>query len=218
MKNFILPVLAAMLLCSCGSIRLAMDTRTAEGDRILLTSGSHLFGDVDIALGAKIKSDRDTVLAVLVTYGGRSDHGVFETGDKMMIRLSDQSVISLSNIYDREYEKNTETYTTEDRVSRFGYAYTYSPFTGDVYITPYEASAFVPRVHTATTTNSYALYLITKQELLDIIVKGAVKLRVETENDELDMTLGTERVAEIMSGQYACLKDGFVNEHQRREF
>lgn len=218
MKRSLVLVLLAVLMSSCGVVSLTMNSTSPEGDRTLLTSDSHLFGNVNVALGAKIKGQKDTVLAVLVTYDGRSNHGVFETGDKMMIRLKDDSVITLLNIYDREFEKNTETYTTEERVSRFGYAYTYDPLTMDIYVTPYEASSFVPRTHTSTVTESYALYLITKRQLQDIIGKGVVKLRVEIEDDELDMTSGTDRVAEIFAAEYDCLKEGFKNPRMRKEF
>lgn len=218
MKKFFALFVVAATLCSCGIIRIDMDTRDKDGSRIVMTSDSRLFGDVEIALGAKVMNKKDTVLAILATYDGRSDHGVFTVGDKMSFRLSDQSVITLTNIYDRQYEKSTETYTTNDRVSSYGYAYAYDPYMMGFYVTPYEMSSFVPRVHTSTTTKSYALYLITKKQVTDIIAKGIVKFRVEIENDELDMVSGTERVTAIIAEQYACLKEGLSKQHKRKDF
>lgn len=218
MKKFYAFIIVAVTMCSCGIIHIDMDTRDADGSRIVTTSDSRLFGDVEIALGAQVKNKKDTVLAVLATYDGRSDHGVFSVGDKMVFRLSDQSVISLTNVYDKEYEKSTETFTTNDRVSSYGYAYAYDPYMMGVYVTPYEVSSFIPRVHTTTTTKSFALYLISKKDLTDIITKGIIKMRVEIENDELDLVSGTERVTAILAEQYACLKDGLRKEHKRRNF
>lgn len=218
MKKILTLTLAAALLCSCGAVRVAMDSRDKDGSRLILTSDKHIFNHIDMALGAKITEQKDTVLAVLVTYDGRSNHGVFDVDDQMKFRLSDESVISLSNIYDKEFETSTETFTTTERVAEFGYAYGYDPYTRSIYVTPYEASSFVPRVHTSTSTLSYGLYLITKTQLQDIIAKGVVKLRVEIENEELDMLTGTERIAPIFAEQYACLKESFANPHQRSDF
>lgn len=217
MKKFIAFVFAAAMLCSCGPARLVMDTHTNDGDRVMLTSDTRIFGDVEIALGARMNA-KDTVLAVLVTYDGRSDHGVFEVDDKLQFRLNDGEEITLLNVYDREYNKETDTYTTNDRETRFGYAYAYDPFYGATYVTPVEVNSFIPRTHTRTITESYGLYLVTKKQLNDIISKGLAKLRVEIENDELDMTTGTEFVSAVLADQYNCLKNGFANPHKRSKF
>lgn len=218
MKKFFILLFAAVMFASCGVVRLEMDSRQSDGSRILMTSDSRLFDDVSVALGAKVKNQKDTILAVLAVYDGRSEHGVFDCGNKMQFRLTDNSVISLSNIYENEFEKGTETYTTQDRVSEYGYAYAYDPYTMSMYVTPYEASTFIPREHTRVTTKSYALYLISKKELEDIITKGVVKLRVETENDELDMLSGTDRVAALLAEEYKCLKEGLATNRVRPEF
>lgn len=218
MKKIFALMLAAALFSSCGVVKVAMDTRDKDGSRVVLTSDKHIFNHIDVALGAKIKNQKDTVMAVLVTYDGKSNHGVFAVGSQMKFRLSDDSVITLSNIYDREYEKNTETYTTNELVTEYGYAYAYDPFDLDVYVAPYEASAFVPRVRTSTSTLSYGLFLITKKQLQDIIGKGAVKLRIETDSEELDLVSGAERISAVFAEQYACLKENFGDPHHRSSF
>lgn len=218
MKRLVILIFAAVMLSSCGVVRLAIDSQDKDGSRVVLTSDKHLFSCVDVALGARIKNQKDTVLAVLVTYDGRSNHGVFGVGNQMMFRLSDDSVISLSNIYDREYEKNTETYTSDERLTEYGYAYAYDPFTMDIYVAPYEATTFIPRVHTSTTTLSYGLYLITKKQLQDIIEKGVKKIRLEIESDELDMNSGADKISKIFDEQYTCLKNNFEDPHHRSEF
>lgn len=217
MKKFYAFVFAATLLCACGPARIVMDSRTGDGDRVILTSDSRLFGNVEIALGAKI-NQKDTVLAVLVTYDGKTDHGVFDVDDKLQFRLSDGEEISLLNVYDREYNRETDTYTTNDRVSQYGFAYAYDPFYGGTYVTPVEINSFIPRTHTRTITESYGLYLVTKKQLNDIISKGVAKMRVEIENDELDMVNGTEFVTAVLADQYNCLKKGFASPHRRSEF
>ena len=216
-KNFIAFVSAAALLCACGPAKLVMDSRTEDGERILLTSDSRIFGNVEMALGAKV-DQKDTVLAILVTYDGKSDHGVFDVNDRLLFKLSDGEVISLQNVYDREYSRENEVYTTNDRVSGLGYAYAYDPFYDVTYVSPVEVSSFIPRTHTRTVTESYALYLITRNQLNDIISKGLVKLRVEIENDELDMTGGTKSVSTVLADQYTCLRNASANPHRRSEF
>ncbi len=217
MKKFLVFVSALTLLFACAPARLVMDTHTEEGDRVILTSDTRIFGDVEIALGARI-NQKDTVLAVLITYDGKSDHGVFDVDDKLQFRLGDGEEIFLLNVYEKEYNRETETYTTNDRVSRLGYAYAYDPFYGATYVTPVEVNSFIPRTRTRTVTESYGLYLISKKQLNDIITKGLVKLRVEIENDELDMTGGLEFVVAVLADQYGCLKKGFANPHKRRSF
>lgn len=218
MKKNIFAVLAlALLSVSCGTIKIAMDSRMEDGDRVILTSDVRVFGDVSVALGAKI-SPKDTVLAVLVTYDGRTDHGVFDVDDKILFRLKDQSVITLLNVYQREFEKETETYTTNERRSSYGFAYAYDPYMMDIYVTPVEVSSFVPRVHTRTMTKSYGLYFISKPQLMEIIEKGVIKMRVEIEDDELDMPSGATDISALFAGQYACLKERFDYVHKRSEF
>lgn len=217
MKRSLILILVALTALSCGPARIIMDTRMDDGDRVILTSDKHLFNDIDVALGAKI-APKDTVLAILATYNGRSDHGVFNKDGKMLIRLTDGSVITLVNLYDKEYEKETSTNVVNDRVTGYGYSYEYDPFSGGVYVAPYEVSAFVPRVETRTTTKSYALYLITKSQLSDIIGKGAIKVRFELDTKELDMVSGTEALSAIFAEQYNCLKDWYGYDHNRSSF
>lgn len=218
MKKLSFLLLAALTLTSCNITRLAVDTKDEEGSRVLYTNDSHVFDDVDIALGAKIDTDGDTLLAVIVTYEGRGNHSVFEYNGKMMFRLTDGSVITLTNMYKNEFEKDTETYTTNDRFSTLDYAYYYDPYSDAVYVSPYEVSHFIPRTHTRLVTRSYGLYLISKHQLQDIIDKKVIKFRVETESSELDMTSGAGKVSAILAEQFKCLQESYSHEKQRSEF
>lgn len=210
---FALCIAAAV---SCSPLRIVMNSREPDGSRLVLTSDKDLFGDFDIAMGAKV-SPKDTVLAVLVTSTKRADHGIFDKDDRMMFRLSDGSEIHLNNLYHQEYEKRSETETTTRRSVDFGYVYSYDPIYDDVFVNPVEMSRLVPEVRTRITTNSYALYLITRRQLMDIVQKGVVKLRIEYEMGEDDMP-SPSSVSGLMGGIYECLKAGIESQTQRREF
>lgn len=201
---------------SCSPLRIVMNSRETDGSRLVLTSDKDLFGDFDIAMGAKV-SPKDTVLAILIKSTKRSDHGIFDKDDRMMFRLSDGSEIYLKNLYHKEYEKQSETETTTRRAVDYGYVYSYDPIYDDVFVNPVEMSRLVPEVRTRITTNSYALYLITRKQLLDIIQKGVVKLRIEYEMGEDDMP-SPNSASELLGNIYGCLKDGIESKIQRSEF
>lgn len=219
-KICILIPLLSFILASCSTpLKISMNRTTAEGDRYVVTSDQRLFhaakGNMDIAMGTKI-SGKDTVLAFVLTCDADSDHGIFDEGNKFMFRLSDGSEISLSNLYDKEYEKDEGTSVSQQYQTDYGYSYSYSPWTDDIYISPFEVTRLVPRINHYKTTKSYALYLVTPKQLTDIITKGVKKVRVEIENKDIDMT-DTENVAPLISKLYECLKGGLSKE-LRSEF
>ena len=224
MKNINVLIAAAIatvaLVCSCSPVRVAYDYRDKDGGRIVLTSDKPLYHDLSMALGAKVMNQKDTIMAILITYDGDSDHGMFDTDDQLLMRLSDQSVIALQNLYHQEFEKETTTsYTTDRVVTDLGWRYTYDPYIGGVFVTPVQLEQFIPRQTRHTTTKSYALYLITKQQLNDIIGKGVIKFRVEMENAELDMPEGGPScIAALMAEQYACVKERLSHTHVKKAF
>lgn len=208
------------LVCSCSPVKIACDYRDKDGGRIVLTSDKPLYHDLSMALGAKVMNQKDTIMAILITYDGDTDHGVFDTDDQLLMRLSDQSVVALQNLYHQEFEKETTTsYTTDRVVTDLGWRYTYDPFIGGVYVTPVQLQQFIPRQTRRTTTRSYALYLITKQQLNDIVGKGVVKFRVEMENAELDMPEGgASSIAGLLAEQYACVRERLSRTHVKKAF
>lgn len=210
----IIGILAAMT--SCAPLRIVMNSADKTGARRMLTSDVDLFGDFSLAMGAKIEK-KDTVLAVLITSDRKSDHGIFDLNDRLMMRLSDNSEVILNNVYDKEYESNTET-RVEDRPDiHTGFAYTYSPWTGSVYLSPYTIYRMVPYVNNVKTTKSYALYLISKQQIQDIIGKGVVKLRVEIEDSDCDMP-DPERATAKFNELYTFLHNAAKSGVKRSEF
>lgn len=216
MKKLFFALVVCLCAIGCSPLRIVMNSKNEDGERIVLTSDKRLFNDVSVALGAKV-AGKDTVLAVLVTYDGNSTHGVFDKDDRMLVRLSDQKVITLNNVYHKEFEEETVTNTTTRRVSDFGYAYSYDPYTDDIYVTPYEVSRFIPQVSTTHITRSYALYFISRPDLDAIIDKGVIKLRIELENSELDMP-NTGGVSKTFGKLKDCLYDGIRSGIVRTEF
>ncbi len=192
---------------SCSPLRIVMNSKDAEGRRTILTSNQSLFrygfSDIFVALGARV-APKDSVLAILVTCDKDTDHGIINKDDRMLIRLKDDSTITLKNLYDREFDSSTYTTETTERVSSFGYSYGYDPWFDEIYISPYEISSFVPRKYVRKETNSYALYLVTKKQMQDIINKGVTKLRIEIEDRDLDMP-DPENASAIFAAQYDLL-------------
>lgn len=216
MKKILTAALACILAVGCSPLRIAMDSRTKEGARIVYTTDKSLSAQMDIALGAKV-DEKDTSLAIILTCNKFTDHGIFDKGDKMMFRLSDQSVIELTNIYHKEFERETSTRQTQERVNSYGLAYAYDPFTDGVYLTPYEVTSFIPRARVDVTTKSYALYFISESQIQRIIDKGVIKMRIEIEDSELDWT-STGGISELFAQMKDCLYERISKPHVRSKF
>jgi len=222
MKKALIVSLVAVALAtvSCSPLKLVMNSTDSKGVRTLVTSDQTLMsnfkGSMDIAMAARVEK-KDTILALIVTIDANSGHGLFNKGNKMMIRLNDDSVIELTNLYDKEYEEKEETYVTNSTRQRFDYAYAYDYYTGTIDVFPYMVNQMVPEVRTNTKNLSYALYLISKKQLNNVITKGVKKLRVEIENDDIDMT-ETSSVSGLFQGMYAVIQEGLGKNHVRTEF
>lgn len=220
MKKILLFAAICLLSVACSPLRIVLNTKAPDGERTILTSNvplfSYDFSTMEAALGARI-SGKDTVMAVLITCDKDSNHGIFDKDDRMLIRMSDNSVITLTNVYDREFEIETQTNQTQERISSIRYDYVYSPWADAVFIAPYEVSTFIPRTYITRKSNSYALYFITRQQLFDIMNKEVVKLRIEIENDEVDMPQPGNTSA-TFKALYDCLKECMDKSHKRPEF
>lgn len=220
MKKVFLLLSVVLTVVCCSPLRVAMDQTGSDGARYLLTSDQHLFrsgkGNVDIAIGAKIMG-RDTILAFLLTCDANVGHGIFNKGNRLMFRLSDDSEIFLDNLYDKEYEEHEETSVSNRFKTDYGLAYAYNPWYDEVYVTPYEVTRVVPQVNTYKTTNSYALYLVTKPQMTDLLNKGIKKIRVEIEDSDLDMN-DTDGVSGMFLEMCNCLKTAAADKQVRTEF
>lgn len=217
-KFMILIAAVSMLLASagCAPLRIVMNSADKQGRRTLCTSDIPLFSEFSIAMGARV-APKDTTLAILITSDKNSDHGIFDMNDRLMFRLGDDSEVILTNMYDHQYEKNTETGTTTDTYYRNTFAYAYSPWADAVFVEPVTVRTMVPRTYSYTTTKSYALYLITKQQVQDIINKGVVKLRVEIEDADCDMPNPSD-ARDIIAKIYPFLHEASKAGVKRSEF
>lgn len=220
MKKLILAIIAVTAAVSCSPLKIAMNQTGSDGSRYIVTTNQHLFsagkGSIEIALGTKI-SGRDTILGFIITCDANVGHGVFNQGNKLMFRLADNSEISLTNLYDKEYEESEQTSVSNDYRQQYGWAYAYDPWTDGIYVTPYEVTRVIPHVNTYKVTNSYALYLVTKPQLKDLTSKGIRKIRVEIEDSDLD-TQDTEGVSEMFKQMYDCLRSAVDTQVVRTEF
>lgn len=216
LNRLLMAAAAVLMAASCAPLRIVMNSTDTTGKRTVCTSDLALFDEFSIAMGARI-APRDTVMAVLITSDKKSDHGIFDMNDRLMIRLGDDSEVILTNIYDHEYEKGLQTGTTTDTYYRHTYEYAYSPLLDAVIVEPVTVRTMVPRTYSYTTTKSYALYLITRQQVQDIIDKGVKKLRIEIEDADCDMPvpgIARDRIAEL----YPFLKEAVSNPVKRSKF
>jgi len=221
MKKILITIVVCIAaVCSCSPLRIVMNTTGADGERLIVTSDQPLFsyekGQLTAALGCQING-KDTVLALLITSDANSGHGIFAKGDKLKVRFSDDEVITLENLYDREFETHTETGTTEHMKTDWGYAYTYDPWMDSIDLTPYQITRMVPQTYTRKVSKSYALYLLTRHDIEGLMKKPVKKFRVEIEDADLDMPY-TDGVNELFTSLMTCLYGGIKDKFERSEF
>lgn len=175
-----------LALSSCAPLRVVSNTEK-NGVHEICTSDLHLFDQFEMAMGMRIEK-RDTILALLITCDKDSDHGVFDKDDRLLVRFTDGEEMSLKNIYNKEYHKETRTNYTEDTYLEDRWVYSYSPYTDSIYLTPVTFRTFVPRTYTTTLSHSYALYPITREQYRKLSGKGIAKLRIEIDSADCDMS------------------------------
>jgi len=210
MKKIVLLAAACICIASCGAFKKIEVNTNIDGVRTIVTTNRHLVGDVSLATGARTTA-KDTIVAFLVTSTEDSDHSVFSKGDLMQIKLTDGSVIKLTNVYDKAYEKETETGITNSMHTNYVYDYVYSPWTDGIYVVPYQINQMVPHAYTHTTTFSWALYLVTYPQMQDIINKGVTRVRVENESGFYEVR-NPEGFAAIVKEQAINIYEAFVTD------
>jgi len=209
-----------MVAVSCSPVKIFMDSTSPEGVRKVVTSKQKLCkngkGQIDITLG--VKFDRqDTVAAVILICDANTGHGIFDQGNELKFRLGDNTEITLVNLLDKKYDSHQETHTTETLEHSYGVAYAYGA--RRCFVRPYEVTYLVPETYTTNVSNSYALYLITRQQMTDIIQKGVVKMRIEIEDRDIDLE-GSDAgsVSAILKEQILCIRERVTNPVERKEF
>jgi len=215
MKKLSLLVALVAMMASCDTIKIAMNTTNADGERRVMTTSPRFFStqgyDVNIAGGVLIQG-KDTLAGVIITCDAPNKKPLFEVGSRMLIRLTDGQTITLKNMLDKESESHTETQYTEHMQTDYGYVY--SPWGPGFYATPYRVTSMVPEVYVNEVNNSYAIYPISYNQVMDIINKGVEKLRIETSVINLDMPY-TGGVAETFKTLGMCVHEGILNDPQK---
>lgn len=199
----LLSLSCGLILAACTPLQIVLNTTNTHGEHIILTSNQPLFGDYSIALGVRI-ADNDTVLGMLVTCEKATNKGVFDLDDQLQIRLADQSVITLKNLYDHEWEAQTETHQGENVVRDNGFYYAYNPWGTELFVSPYSVTHYVPYSYTTVVTKSYALYLISYQELKSILEQEVIKLRIDVGSSAEDMP-SPGKMSKLMQNLAGCL-------------
>jgi len=221
MKRILLSLaLIALVASSCSPVKIFMDSTSPEGVRRIVTSKEKLCksgsGQIDVSLGIKLEGE-DTVAAVILICDANTGHGIFDRGNEMKFRLSDNSEITLVNLLDKKFDTHQETHTTETIEHSYGVAYAYGA--RRCFVRPYEVNYLVPETYTTNVSNSYALYLITRQQMTDIIQKGVIKMRIEIEDRDIDLE-GSDAgsVSAILKEQILCIRERVTNPVERKEF
>lgn len=204
MRKLLFVGALALMAMACSPLKIALNKTDSEGVRTVVTSNQNLFGIYEMALGVRI-SETDTIMGIIVSAESNKMHSLFEQDDHLYITLSDGSKITLRNILDSDaVEVRKETKTD---YSNHGWAYAYGPFGRRYFIHPFAASSYFANTYEVTVTDSYALYLITYDEMVRIITKGVEKLSIEADNDT-DVMRNTVGLQEQFAKMFQCLGDG----------
>jgi len=219
-KNLLFTAVAVLLAASCSPVKIYMDSTASDGTRKVVTTQETILrngkGALGLSMGASVK-DADTVVAILAVLDADTGHGVFNAGDAMKFRLTDGQEITLTNLLDKKYQHSQETQVTEQWETGYGVAYAYGA--RRCWVRPYSVSYLTPEVSTTTTNNSYALYLVSRQQLTDIIKKGVIKMRVELESIDVDIENNdAAAISGILKSEILCLVDRLSAHKEKTEF
>lgn len=207
LKSIIAFLVITVFVTSCNSLRIAVDT-TAHGERMIVTSDADLFNfenaTISAALGENING-RDTLMGILVVFDSDINKPIFNVGDKMVFTLCDNTSVTLTNLYDKEFESETKTTVTDRPITTTDFYYCYDPVVDGVYLAPGTVTRFVPEVNVRNIRRSYALYPISKPELQDIINKGVASIMVESDFADMKST-HTEEFSQLFAEMWALLR------------
>ncbi len=205
MKKYFLILTLMLTAMACSPLKVALNKTDSEGVRTIVTSSQNLFQDFDMALGVRI-SKEDTIMGIIVSTESSKLQGVFNEDDHLYMVLKDGSKITLHNILNQdavELRKETKT----DYNYSPGWTYAYGPWGRRYWIEPYAATSYFERTYETTVADSYALYPITYNEMVQIISKGVEQLSIEVDNDTRSMML-TDGLQEQFARMFQCLGDG----------
>ena len=206
MRKLLFAGALALMAMACNPLKIALNKTDSEGVRTVVTSSQNLFGIYEMALGVRI-SEADTIMGIIVSAESNKMHGLFDQDDHLYFTLNDGSKVTLRNILDRDAIEVRKETKTDYNYANQGLTYAYGPWGRRYFISPYAASSYFSQTYETTVVDSYALYLITYEEMVSIITKGVEKLSIEADNDT-DVMLNTVGLQEQFAKMFQCLGDG----------
>lgn len=210
MRKLILFSALALVAMACNPLKVALNKTDSEGVRTIVTSAQHFFNDYDVALGVRV-SNADTIMGIVVSASSSKLEGIFDQDDHLYFTLNDGSKVTLRNILDRdaiEVRKETKTDYTNP-----GWSYAYGPWGRRYFISPYAASSYFSQTYETTVVDSYALYLITYEEMARIINIGVKTLSIEADNNTEEM-INPSGLQTLFKDMLQCLASGVRNPNE----
>lgn len=210
MRKLILFSALALVAMACNPLKVALNKTDSEGVRTIVTSAQHFFNDYDVALGVRV-SNADTIMGIVVSASSSKLEGIFDQDDHLYFVLNDGSKVTLRNILDRdaiEVRKETKTDYTNP-----GWSYAYGPWGRRYFISPYAASSYFSQTYETTVVDSYALYLITYEEMARIINIGVKTLSIEADNNTEEM-INPSGLQTLFKDMLQCLASGVRNPNE----
>lgn len=212
MRKLILFSALALVAMACNPLKVALNKTDSEGVRTIVTSSQHFFNDYDVALGVRV-SNADTIMGIVVSASSSKLEGIFDQDDHLYFTLNDGSKVTLRNILDRDATEVRKETKTDYNYANPGFSYAYGPWGRRYFISPYAASSYFSQTYETTVVDSYALYLITYEEMARIINIGVKTLSIEADNNTEEM-MSTSGLQTLFKDMLQCLASGVRNPNE----
>lgn len=212
MRKIILFSALALVAMACNPLKVALNKTDSEGVRTIVTSAQHFFNDYDVALGVRV-SNADTIMGIVVSASSSKLEGIFDQDDHLYFTLNDGSKVTLRNILDRDATEVRKETKTDYNYANPGFSYAYGPWGRRYFISPYAASSYFSQTYETTVVDSYALYLITYEEMARIINIGVKTLSIEADNNTEEM-MSTSGLQTLFKDMLQCLASGVRNPNE----
>lgn len=212
MRKLILFSALALVAMACNPLKVALNKTDSEGVRTIVTSAQHFFNDYDVALGVRV-SNADTIMGIVVSTSSNKLEGIFDQDDHLYFTLNDGSKVTLRNILDRDAIEVRKETKTDYNYANPGFSYAYGPWGRRYFISPYMASSYFSQTYETTVVDSYALYLITYEEMARIINIGVKTLSIEADNNTEEM-INPSGLQTLFKDMLQCLASGVRNPNE----
>lgn len=212
MKKILLFSALALVAMACNPLKVALNKTDSEGVRTIVTSSQHFFNDYDVALGVRV-SNADTIMGIVVSASSSKLEGIFDQDDHLYFTLNDGSKVTLRNILDRDATEVRKETKTDYNYANPGFTYAYGPWGRRYFISPYAASSYFSQTYETTVVDSYALYLITYEEMARIINIGVKTLSIEADNNTEEM-INPSGLQTLFKDMLQCLASGIRNPNE----